>query len=336
MHPYLVMVLLPLCHELPGRFGRARCQEVPNAGGRGELVDATRFSELSFNGETFGMPGIRGRACRGGGTKEGGVGDEGLRRRRGWWGEPRVVDALPAGWFRADRGARARLGRGGGDHRSAGVVRQQGGSETAAKLGRPPGSCTCRSGKSQDWTRASGDRILHRRRDGGGERGFWWLVDVRREAGVENEWVEPEEGKGVPGSGLGPFCGGHTYTADDGTSTPPVAARNATCAVLSEEAVDLFEMCEVLGIDRAWRSLRCGEWAWALRGGEGVVDAGGPRGAREFGAMAGVEVPVMAVRHQIVSFPYVLEGLPNTRFRWCSTWARGTTGGPRSRVPCSA
>jgi sarcosine oxidase subunit beta len=71
--------------------------------------------------------------------------------------------------------------------------------------------------------------------------------------------------------------------------------------------VDLFEMCEVLGVEE-----RSGRYrVETVRGtfeAERVVDAGGPRGARYVGAMVGVEVPVMAVRHQIVSFPYVPAG----------------------------
>ncbi len=100
---------------------------------------------------------------------------------------------------------------------------------------------------------------------------------------------------------------GATYTADDGYVHPPVAARNATCAVLGDDAVDLFEMCEVTRVGRKGDhySLEspCGTFE-----AERVVDAGGPRGARDIGGMVGVEVPVMAVRHQIVSFPYVPEG----------------------------
>jgi sarcosine oxidase subunit beta len=40
---------------------------------------------------------------------------------------------------------------------------------------------------------------------------------------------------------------------------------------------------------------------------EKVVSAGGPRGARNLGAMVGLDVPVMAVRHQVVTFPTLAE-----------------------------
>jgi sarcosine oxidase subunit beta len=73
------------------------------------------------------------------------------------------------------------------------------------------------------------------------------------------------------------------------------------------EGVDLFEMCEVLGIERSddRYSVRTVRGVFEA---ERVVDAGGPRGAAEVGAMVGVEVPVMAVRHQVVSFPGFPEG----------------------------
>src|SRR3712207_9446455 len=37
---------------------------------------------------------------------------------------------------------------------------------------------------------------------------------------------------------------GATYASTDGYVSPQIAARNATCAVLASEGVDLFEMCE--------------------------------------------------------------------------------------------
>ena len=124
---------------------------------------------------------------------------------------------------------------------------------------------------------------------------------------------------------------GATYTSTDGYVNPQIAARNATCAVLSSDSVDLFEMCEVRSIEE-----RNGRYALETVCGtfeaERVVDAGGPRGAR-VGAMVGVEVPVMAVRHQIVTFPTIAEGR-RTRSRCSSWWARATTRGPRSRALC--
>src|ERR687894_762332 len=78
---------------------------------------------------------------------------------------------------------------------------------------------------------------------------FLRLVEVRREAGVENEWVEPGEGRRrFPELDWDRFVGA-TYAPTDGYVSPQVAARNATYAVLGSEGVDLFEMCEVCRIE---------------------------------------------------------------------------------------
>ncbi|MDQ2672880.1 MAG: FAD-binding oxidoreductase, partial [Actinomycetota bacterium] len=139
------------------------------------------------------------------------------------------------------------------------------------------------------------------------KEGYLRLVQVRREAGVENEWIGPDEGRRCfPDLNWDRFVGA-TYTPDDGYVHPPIAARNATYAALRSEAVDLFEMCEVRDIEhRGGRfSVRttCGTFE-----AERVVNAGGPRGARNVGAMVGLDVPVMAVRHQVVTYPTLAEG----------------------------
>ena len=130
------------------------------------------------------------------------------------------------------------------------MVRQQGGSETAAKLGKLSRELYLSLGEElglDSGFRETGYYIVAETEEE--KEGFLRLIDVRREAGVENEWVEPEEGRRrFPDLAWDRFVGA-TYTADDGYVHPPIAARNATCAVLSEEAVDLFEMCEVLGIE---------------------------------------------------------------------------------------
>src|SRR5215210_2053696 len=201
-----------------------------------------------------------------------------------------VVGGGNLGLWTAHRLARRGFGRiavlergwagGGATSRSAGVVRQQGGSETA-------------------------DYIVAETEEE--KEGYLRLVEVRRGAGVENEWVEPEAGRRrFPDLNWDRFVGA-TYTPDDGYVHPPVAARNATCAVLGGDTVDLFEMCEVSGVGQKG-ALYSVETVRGTFEAERVVDAGGPRGARAVGGMVGVEVPVMAVRHQIVSFPYVPEG----------------------------
>jgi sarcosine oxidase subunit beta len=229
-----------------------------------------------------------------------------------------VVGGGNLGLWTAHRLARRGFGRiavlergwagGGATSRSAGVVRQQGGSETAAKLGRLSRELYLRLGKElglDSGFRETGYYIVAETEEE--KEGFLRLVEVRRAAGVENEWVEPEEGRRrFPDLNWARFVGA-TYTADDGYVHPPVAARNATIAVHGDHAVDLFEMCEVLGVEvRGERYVI--ESARGTFEAERVVDAGGPRGARDIGGMVGVEVPVMAVRHQIVSFPYLPEG----------------------------
>src|SRR5688500_16716354 len=229
-----------------------------------------------------------------------------------------VLGGGDLGLWTAHRLARRGFGRiavlergwagGGATSRSAGVVRQQGGSETAAKLGRLSRELYLRLGEElglDSGFRETGYYIVAETEEE--KEGFLRLVEVRRTAGLKNEWVEPEEGRRrFPDLNWDRFVGA-TYTADDGYVHPPVAARNATCAVLGDDAVDLFEMCGVLGVEE-----QSGRYALeSTRGNyeaERVVDAGGPRGARDVGGMVGVEVPVMAVRHQIVSFPYVPEG----------------------------
>jgi sarcosine oxidase, subunit beta len=229
-----------------------------------------------------------------------------------------VVGGGNLGLWTAHRLARRSFGRiavlergwagGGATSRSAGVVRQQGGSATAAKLGKLSRELYLRLGDElglDSGFTETGYYIIAETEEE--KEGYLRLVDVRRAAGVENEWVEPEEGRRrFPGLNWDRFVGA-TYTPDDGYVHPPVAARNATCAVLGDDAVDLFEMCEVTSVGPKGDRYTL-ESARGTFGAERVVDAGGPRGARDIGRMVGIEVPVMAVRHQIVSFPYVPEG----------------------------
>jgi sarcosine oxidase, subunit beta len=198
---------------------------------------------------------------------------------------------------------------GGATSRSAGVVRQQGGSATAAKLGKLSRELYLRLGDElglDSGFMETGYYIVAETEEE--KEGYLRLVEVRRAAGVENEWVEPGEGRmRFPDLNWDRFVGA-TYTPDDGYVHPPVAARNATSAVLGDDGVDLFEMCEVSGVDQKGDRYTLESVRGTFEA-ERVVDAGGPRGAREIGRMVGVEVPVMAVRHQVVSFPYVPEGV---------------------------
>jgi sarcosine oxidase subunit beta len=196
---------------------------------------------------------------------------------------------------------------GGATSRSAGVVRQQGGSETAIKLGKLARELYLKLGEELGVDSGFTETGYYIAAETEEEKeGFLRLVEVRQAAGVENEWVEPEEGKKrFPDLNWDRFVGA-TYTPDDGYVHPPIAARNATYAVMRSEAVELFEMCEVRHIEQ-----NDGRYSvYTTRGtfeAERLVDAGGPRGARDVGAMVGLDVPVMAVRHQVVTFPTIAE-----------------------------
>ncbi len=196
----------------------------------------------------------------------------------------------------------------GATSRSAGVVRQQGGSETAARLGKLSRELYLGLGEELGLDSGfieTGYYIVAETEKE--KEGFLGLVEVRRAAGVENEWVDPDEGrKRFPGLDWDRYVGA-TYTPTDGYVHPLIAARNATYAVIGSDSVDLFEMCEVRGIEE-----RGGRYSLETDRGpfeaERVVDAGGPRGARSIGTMVDVDVPVMAVRHQVVAYPTIVEG----------------------------
>ena len=193
--------------------------------------------------------------------------------------------------------------------RSAGVVRQQGGSETAIKLGK--------------WARegylALGDEL--RLGSGYTATGYYVLAEtakektafeelmaLRRACGVPNEWIDADEGRRrFPSLRWERFLGA-TFNADDGYVHPPIAARNITYAAMRADTVELFEHCEVTAIEARGtryvvRTAR-GEFET-----ERVVNAGGPRGARQLGTMVGVTVPVSAARHQIITFPALGAGV---------------------------
>jgi sarcosine oxidase subunit beta len=99
---------------------------------------------------------------------------------------------------------------------------------------------------------------------------------------------------------------GATYCSSDGFVHPPIASRNITYAALDDPSVDLYEGCEVTAIERG--ELYSLETSRGRLLAERVVDAGGPRGARQVGAMLDIDVPVRAVRHQVVTFSHLPQG----------------------------
>jgi len=154
-----------------------------------------------------------------------------------------VVGGGNLGLWTAHRLARRGFGRiavlergwagGGATSRSAGVVRQQGGSLTAAKLGRLSRELYLQLGEElglDSGFRETGYYIVAETDEE--KRGFLRLVEVRREAEVENEWVEPEEGRRrFPDLNWDRFVG-DKYTAHDGDGHPRVAARKGRSGVL--------------------------------------------------------------------------------------------------------
>lgn len=195
----------------------------------------------------------------------------------------------------------------GATSRSAGMIRAQGGSETAVKLGK----------WSLELYQQLGDEI-------GLDSGFFQtgyyilaeteaekqafleLVALRERCGVENEWIDAEEGKRrFPMVDWDRFLGA-TYTPADGYVHPPIVARNITYAVLREPSIDLLEDCTVERIEPVGNSYRVTTTRGVLETGR-VLDAGGPRGARDIAAMLDITVPVSAARHQIITFPHVAQ-----------------------------
>src|SRR5688500_13698540 len=99
---------------------------------------------------------------------------------------------------------------GGATSRSAGVVRQQGGSETAAKLGKLGRRLYLELGDELGLDSGfieTGYYIVAETEEG--REAFLRLVEGRREAGVGNGWDEPEGGGGrLPGMSWARLEGG--------------------------------------------------------------------------------------------------------------------------------
>ncbi len=188
--------------------------------------------------------------------------------------------------------------------RSAGVVRQQGGSVTAVRLGQ----------LSREWyIRLAAELRLD---SGFHEVGYYVLattaaeraafidlVAMRRACGLENEWLDADEGRRrFPALHWDAFLGA-TYTPSDGYVHPPIVARNITAAITRSPEIELLEQCKVDEIAVAGGGYRLHTSRGALEA-ERIVNAGGPRGSREVGALLGIDVPVSAARHQVMSFAH--------------------------------
>jgi sarcosine oxidase subunit beta len=186
----------------------------------------------------------------------------------------------------------------GASSRAAGVVRIQGGTPAAVRLGA--------------WSR---EFYLRQRAEIGTDSGFvqqgYLLpcftpaqvelaqarIAMQQEAGIPVRWASPEEVDALnptlaPGSTLGA-----SYCAEDGYITPPRNVCAYTAALVSSGVI-IAEQTRFTGLGgtgagQLVRTSR-GEVATGL-----VILTGGPRLAG-VGSLAGVKVPAGGVRHQVV------------------------------------
>jgi sarcosine oxidase, subunit beta len=119
----------------------------------------------------------------------------------------------------------------GATSRSAGVVRQQGGSETAIKLGMWSRALYLRLGDELGLDSGFTETGYFILAETEAERAaFLDLVALRRACGVQNEWVDAATGREMFPALDWENLLGATYTANDGYVHPPIVARNITVA----------------------------------------------------------------------------------------------------------
>ena len=208
-----------------------------------------------------------------------------------------VVGGGNLGLWTAHRLARRGFGRvavlergwagGGATSRSAGVVRQQGGSETAAKLGRLSRELYLRArGGARARLRFQGDGVLHRRRDRGGEGG---LPAARGGAagGRGRERVGRARGgqEAVPGPELGPFRRGDVHRGRRLRASAGGRPQRHLRGARSEERSTSSRCARCSASRSGAAATRSRRVRGRLRGGEGGGRgraAGGARGRRRW------------------------------------------------------
>lgn len=190
----------------------------------------------------------------------------------------------------------------GATSRSAGIVRQQGGSVTAVKLGQWSRELYSRVGQELGLDSGFHEVGYYVLAETAAEKAaFLELVELRRACGLDNEWLDPAEGaRRFPALNWDRFVGA-TYTASDGYVHPPIVARNITLAVL-QAGVTILEKCPVEAIEPHSQGYRVQTAQGVIEAGL-VVNAGGPRGVRAIGQLIDLEVPVAASRHMVMTFP---------------------------------
>jgi sarcosine oxidase, subunit beta len=183
----------------------------------------------------------------------------------------------------------------GASSRAAGVVRVQGGTPEAVRLGR--------------WTRAF---YLGQHDEIGTDSGFTQQgyllpafiepevaaararIEMQRSLGLPVRWLAADEVDAVnptlaPGATLGA-----SYCAEDGYITPPRNVAAYTAALVAS-GVTVAERTRFTGLSPDGRTVRTSRGAVAAGR---VILAGGPRLAA-VGALAGITIPAGGVRHHV-------------------------------------
>lgn len=187
----------------------------------------------------------------------------------------------------------------GASSRAAGMVRAQGGTETAIRLGM----------RSQQFYRASGDRfpvdcgfvaqgyLMPCFSDAEVRQAHQRIV-LQQRLGLEVEWLSPAD-LAARDTGLAPESTlGASYARGDGYIDAP---RNvlAYTAALNAHGVDVRERCAFTGLRTAGGRVVGVVTADGPINTERVVLTGGPQLA-EVGRTAGARVPAGGTRHQVV------------------------------------
>jgi sarcosine oxidase subunit beta len=184
------------------------------------------------------------------------------------------------------------------------MIRQQGGTVSAIVLGRRSREAYLRLGEEigLDSGYVETGYFVVASTDEEAEV-FQGHIGLRLNHGVHSEWLEAAEARSrFPAFDWSRYAGA-TYCASDGYVHPPLVARNITFGAM-RAGVDLFERCEVRAIEPTASGYRLETGRGVFETGV-VVDAGGPRGAKQVAAMLDVAIPVAATRHQVVSYATV-------------------------------
>jgi sarcosine oxidase subunit beta len=187
---------------------------------------------------------------------------------------------------------------GGASSRAAGMVRGQGGTETAVRLGM--------------WTKAFyGRQKAEMGIDSGfTEQGYFMpafdeaevaaahaRLAMQRRVGLEVSWLSPDDAAArnptlAPGSHLG-----GTWAASDGWLDPPRNVLAYTVA-LTRAGVEIRERTAFTGLQIDAGTVRAVETSTGLIPTRRVILTGGPSLAA-VGALAGVRIPAGGTRHQV-------------------------------------